>query len=343
MRGLKGIIAFSAIMVVLTGCGKKEVATKTEPVRVKTIAVAPADISEARSFSGTVQESSGSTISFATAGTIQRMNVQTGDRVAKGQLIATVDDSQLRHAYDISKATLDEAQDAYNRMKKLHDAGSLPDMKWVEVENALRQAKSAEAIARKALNDAALYAPMSGYVADKLADAGQVVAPGIPVVKIVTIDPVKVNISVPENEIASINEGRGSSITVSALGGAAFSGKVKEKGVSANPLTRSYDVKIEVSNPEHRLLPGMICDVVLDGESGESQTAIVLPNGAVLLDADNRNFVWLAKDGHAHKQIVGVRGMTDSGLIIGSGVSAGDSVIVAGQQKVSENTPVVVI
>lgn len=343
MRAIKGMIAISAIMVALTGCGKQDVATKSGPVRVKTIAVAPTDISGARSFSGTIEESAGTTLSFSTAGTIQRMNVQNGDRVTKGQLIATVDDSQLRHAYDISKATLDEAQDAYNRMKKLHDSGSLPDMKWVEIENTLRQAQSAEAIARKAMNDAALYAPVSGYIADKFADAGQVAAPGVPVVKIVTIDPVKVSISVPENEIASIKEGRGSSITVSALGGATFTGKVKEKGVSANPLTRSYDVKIEVANPEHRLLPGMICDVVLDGEEGEAQTAIVLPNSAVLLDADNRNFVWLAKDGQARKQIVGVKGMTDSGLIIDSGISAGDSIIVAGQQKVSENTPVVAI
>lgn len=347
MRSLFGILAVAALAIATTGCKKEE--TKAEampPLRVKTMAVAPTEMAGSSSFNGTIEESSGTTVSFAAAGTLQSMYVSAGERIAKGQLIGTIDDTTLRHAYDIAKIAVAEAQDVYDRMKALHDSGSLPDIKWVEAENALRSAQSAEAIAKKALSDARLYAPISGYVSEKFADVGQVVAPGVPVVKIVSIHPVKVNVSIPENEISNIALGAGATITVSALGGETFHGVVSDKSVEANPLTRSYDVKIKVDNANGSLLPGMICDVVLDlpsADGKDSSKAIVLPNSAVLLDSDNQNFVWLAKNGVARKQIVSVAGMVDNGLVISGGLASGDSVIVAGQQKVGNGTKVVPI
>lgn len=337
----------------LQGCHHNPVPTDPEPVKVKVTVAQPSATAYSSEipYSGTVEESTGTTVSFATAGTLNQINVKQGDRISKGQLIGTVDDSSLRHAYDISRSTLNEAQDAYNRFKKLHDAGSLPDMRWVEVENTLSQAVSAEAIARKALGDATLTAPMSGYVSEKFADAGQVVAPGVPVVRIVEIDPVKINVSIPENEISQISVGTAADITVKALNSRHFEGTVVEKGVIANPLTRSYDVKIEVANPDMALLPGMICDVNLEkapaGADDEASTpatnAFTLPQDAVLVDADNQNFVWMVSCGVADKRIVGVEGITDNGVVVSSGITAGDSVITSGQQKVSRGTPIRVI
>lgn len=292
-----------------------------------------------RSYSGTVEESSGTVLSFSTAGTIRQMHVSVGDHVAKGQLIASLDPSNLRHAYEIAVATLNQTQDAYNRMKQLHDANALPDIKWVEMQNALSQAQNAAAIAKKGLQDANLYAPVSGYISEKMADAGMNVAPGIPVVKVVDITPVKVSISIPENEIAGIADNAKAQITVDAIGGKRFNGQLKEKSVTANPLSRSYDVKFEVGNPAGELLPGMICNVAMALDSAEC--VLSLPSDAVLLDADNRNFVWLATGGKAEKRIVTVDGMTSgTRIIISSGLAVGDFVIVSGQQKVSQGTRV---
>lgn len=333
---LAGIILIAA----LCACSRSPKPTQAPPTRVKAEAVQQSLQRSGRSYSGTIEESSGSVLSFSVAGTISQMNVNVGDRVARGQVIATVDASSLRHAYDIALSTLDQAQDAYNRMKQLHDAAALPDMKWVEVQNALRSARNAAAIAKKALGDATLTAPAAGYVSEKIADAGMNVAPGMPVVKIVDITPVKAAVSVPENEIAGIPAGASALITVGAVGAKEFSGKLTEKGVAANPLSRSYDVKFEVANPDGELLPGMICDVTLQADSAEN--VLTVPADAVLLDADNRNFVWLSADGKADKRIVATDGMTaGSRIIITSGLAPGDSVIVSGQQKVSQGTRVI--
>lgn len=289
-------------------CSRAPKATKAPATRVKAEAVEMTKQSTGRCYSGTIEESSGSVLSFSVAGMISKMHVGVGAHVAKGQLIASLDASNLQHAYEIALATLNQVQDAYDRMKKLHDAN--------------------------------LYAQASGYVSEKIADAGMNVAPGMPVVKVVDIAPVKVSISVPENEIASIEGNAVAQITVGAIGGKRFFGKLTEKGVAANQLSRSYDVKFEVSNPDRELLPGMICDVAMATDT--MQSVIAVPSDAVLLDSDNQNFVWLAMGGKAEKRIVETDGMTaNTRIIIASGLSVGDSIIVSGQQKVSQGTDVI--
>ena len=336
------IFGMCAIVIAFAACHRESKDTEVAAVRVKTAAVELQSVAGGRSYSGTVEESTGTALSFPVAGTVRQFNVSVGDKVAKGQLIATLDASSLRNAYDISLAALNQAEDAYNRMKQLHDAQALPDMQWVQAQNTLAQARSAAAIARKAMDDANLYAPRAGYISEKTADAGVNVAPGIPVVKVVDIDPVKVSISVPENEIASLPQQARAQIMVSALSGEMFEGVLKEKGVAANPLSRSYDVKFEVRNPQGLLLPGMICDVQLSGDSVRRE--LTVPVDAVLLDADNRNFVWIATGGVARKRTVDVGGMTSgTRLIVKSGLQEGDSVIVSGQQKVSQDTRVISI
>ena len=101
-------------------------------------------------YSGTVEEETGTQLSFAVPGTVSRVLVDEGDRVSKGQLIATLDPAQLRNAYALAKTGLDQATDAYNRMKELHSKGSLPEIKWVDAQSALERARSTEQMAAKA-------------------------------------------------------------------------------------------------------------------------------------------------------------------------------------------------
>ncbi len=337
---LRATIALTAVTV-MSSCHKEKQPTPPAPVRVETAVAGETDMSTSHNYSGTVEESSGTVASFSVPGTVQTMNVSAGDYVKKGQLIATVDAASLKNAYDISNAALTQAQDAYNRMKMLHDAEAIADIKWVEMQQTLRQAQSAEAIARKTLNDANLYAPLSGYVSEKYVDAGMTAAPGLPVVKIVSIDPVKVSISIPENEIASIPDGADTYISVSALGDKRFTGKIVEKGVSANPITRSYDVKITVDNPDGELLPGMICDVTLNTDT--ASRSLTVPLDAVMLASDNSHYVWLDSAGYAVRRSVDTGALTDEGIVINGGIARGDSLIVKGQQKVSRGSKLTVI
>ncbi len=296
------------------------------------------------SYSGTVEAGSSTTPSFSVAGTINNIYVTEGQRVSKGQKIASVDGASLKNANDIAEATLREAQDAYGRMKKLHDADALPEMQWVAVQERLKQAEAAARIARTEMNDANLYAPIDGVVASKIADVGQTVAPGMPVVELMDVRTLKVKISVPEADLKVMDKGQEAKVVA---GGQTYSAKLVEKGVAANSLSRNYDVKFLITNPDGNLMPGMICSVSVDGsnpaDASESNADIVLPPQAVVLDWDNTHYVWVKKDGLAQRQRVDVGGLDARGIIITGGIAASDSVIVEGQQKLSRGLKVVAI
>ncbi|MCM1483939.1 MAG: efflux RND transporter periplasmic adaptor subunit [Muribaculaceae bacterium] len=340
------LIYAGVLLAGLSSCGHSDPAIKggnSAPIRVKVISVSSSHNAGTDSYSGTVEAGSSTTPSFSVAGTITQINVSEGQRISKGQLIASVDGSSLKNTYEIAQATLREAQDAYARMKKLHDADALPDMQWVSVQEKLRQAEAAANIARTGMNDANLYAPMSGVVAHRLADVGQGVAPGVPIIEIMDVGTLKVKISVPESDLNSMTAGMPATVTV---GGRSYSASLVEKGVAANALSRNYDIKFRITNPDETLLPGMICNVTVDGVTpSTTDTAtiseIVLPPQAVVLDWDNTSYVWIMKDGLAQRKKIEVGGLDSRGIIVRGGISLADTVIVEGQQKLSLGLKVV--
>ena len=327
----------------LGSCGEKNGKERAvEPVNVKTMMVQQETADGQQGYSGTIEEMSGSSLSFASVGTLRSVNVSEGQMIRQGQLIATIDETSLKSAHEAALAAKEQALDAEQRMKLLHDAGSLPEIKWIEVQTQVRQAISAEKMAKKALTDTRLYAPFSGYVAEKQAEAGQSVAPGVPIVKLVRIDHVKVSISVPEEEIAQIHTGQSLQVKVPALGGKTFEAKVAEKGVTADALSRSYEVKGIIGNPQHELLPGMIAEVHLGtmGTSQHKEQSITLPAEIIQIDADNRPFVWTVVDNKAQKAYVTLGQNIGDNVQISKGLKAGDKVICEGQQKVSNGMKV---
>ena len=321
----------------MAGC-KQQVATSPAPVKVKVMQVELSTLSGGQEFSGTVEESSGSSLSFPVAGTVEQIRVTAGQRVRKGELLAVLDKVSLQSAYEAAAATLEQATDAYERLRQLHDSNSLPEMQWVEVQSKLKQAQSTERIAKKNLADGQLYAPFSGVISEKNVEVGQNVMPGQPVVKLVNVHPVKVTIAVPENEIAGITLGMPVSVEVPALGSRTFPGKIAEKGITANPLSRTYEVKATLENADGALMPGMIGTLAL--EAKEAATAILLPQPLIQTDESNRPFVWIHQDGKAQKRFLTLGGLTRHGVIVTGGLKPGDQVLTEGQQKVSHETAI---
>ncbi|MBQ3744366.1 MAG: efflux RND transporter periplasmic adaptor subunit [Prevotella sp.] len=226
-------------------------------------------------------------------------------------------------------------------MKELHDDGSLPEMQWIAVENQLKTAMASEAMAKKTLTDTKLYAPFSGYIAEKNAEVGQIAAPGMSVVKLVSIGSVKVKISVPEDDVQRIKKGSSMKIIVPALGNREFSGNVTERGVSADPRSRTYEVKATISNHDGQLLPGMICQAFTNYMQGA--TGVFIPANLVQLDSDNKTFVWVVNGGKAVKREIFISSETAQGAQVSGGLSDGDQLIVAGQQKVSNGMNVEIV
>lgn len=354
----KETLAGLLTILVVCGCGKKQEEVY-QPVKVKTETVGvELGASGGISYSGTIEEMNGVALSFSVGGTVKQLTVDEGQMVSKGQLIGITDGQNESNTVKVSQAAVEtaeanynQAMDAYKRMKMIHDKGSLSDIKWIDAQSKLEQARAAlegakaqKRIAAKGLGDTHIYAPFSGYILRKDVEIGQNVLPGQAVVNLVRIDNVKVKISVPESEISDIHTGSSVYVRVDALGGKGFFGKVTEKSVGADHLSHTYEVKAVIANPRHELLPGMIAEVTaVNGNqktlSAKSQT-IVIPAGIVQLNYDNRTFVWTVLKGRAKKSFITIGGNMGKNVIVSSGLNPGDKVVVDGQQKVSSDVTV---
>jgi RND family efflux transporter MFP subunit len=335
---MKKFLYFILAAILICGCtGAPPKDQKTDYVSVKTIRADASTHIVGKSFMGTIEEEDGANVSFGVIGNVVRVMVDEGQFVRKGQAMAEVDGQNVRNAHEISAATLSQAEDAYKRLKNLYDKGTLPEIKMVEMETALAKAKASEAISRKSVDEIVLKAPFDGFVASSTVHVGASVVPGVTGFKLVKIDRVKVALSVPEKEIGNVHVGHKLTFTVSALGNQVFSGKIVNRGVTASAISHAYEVKAIAENHNHQLLPGMVCKVRLENTEGDY--TIVVPQQAIQISGQDK-FVWLVKEGKAHRQSVTTGDVINEGVVVETGLMSGDVIIVEGQNKVSEDVRV---
>lgn len=320
--------AISSIFL-LGACKHKEQVAEREPVRVEVMAIDSADGGLTRTFVGEVEARESVALSFPTGGKVEQVLVHEGDNVRAGQKLVTVNKSTAQHAYNSAKAQLDQAEDAYKRLKKVYEQGSLAEVKWVEMLTALEKARSLEQIAKKQLADCALTAPSSGVIGECNAKAGGSLIPGEPVVTILDVSRMAVTFSVPESEIANVSEGQEVSICIPAMNNLQLSGKITERSMSASKVSHSYDIKIDLPNADKRLLPGMVCKVYLQMPNSRG---IVVPAKCVQTRPDGQA-VWIVRNGKAERRIVTASEFVSNGVLITSGLHPGDSVVTSGMEK----------
>ena len=336
----KGILGLLAILMVCS-CGEKKESGAKAPTRVKTQLVSPVASDNAHNYVGIVEEREATAVSFTGMGVVKRMLVNEGQAVAKGQLIAEMDETQARNLLNGAEATMNQANDALERFKMLHDNGSLPEVQWVEIQSKVAQARSQYEVAKKNLADCWLVAPVSGIIGKKLVGAGETARPSQAVVTILDINSVKVKVAVPEAEICGIHASTPSTINVEAAQAVVRGGKI-EKGVQADALTHTYEVRINVQNGDRKLLPGMVASVKFIADGSQSIAGKVLPVTAVQKAADGSMFVWtVAKDSTAHRSKVNMGATMGNHVVVTDGIDMGQRVVTEGYQKLSEGTHVI--
>ena len=145
------LILLSAISI--CSCSEQKEQKAKAPVRVETETVSSGMTSDSHTYVGTVEERTATAVSFTGMGLVKRMLVSEGQSVGRGQLIAEIDDTQARNLLSGAEAQMAQANDALQRYKMLYDAGSLPEVQWVEIKSKVAQAQSQLQVARKNLSD----------------------------------------------------------------------------------------------------------------------------------------------------------------------------------------------
>ena len=349
-KGLLGLL----VLLALSSCSEKKKDVVKAPTRVKTEVVSAASDNRGQSYVGIVEEREATAVSFTGMGVVKRVLVSEGQAVSRGQLIAEMDDTQARNLLSGAEAQMTQANDALERYKMLHDNGSLPEVQWVEIQSKVAQAKSQLEVARKNLADCRLVAPVGGIIGHKMIGAGETALPSQAVVDILDIHTVKVKVAVPEAEVGGINAHTPSIIKVEAIDRSYEGGHI-EKSVTADAMTHTYDVRINVQNAERKLLPGMVASVqfaavarnqgdrsMISPEESITRPVPLIPVTAVQKKADGSLFVWtVASDSTAHRTTVSVGSTQGNRIAITGGIDNGQRIVTEGYQKLSEGTKVI--
>lgn len=256
--------------------------------------------------------------------------------------------------------------DEYRRMKTLYEKKSLPENDFRKVEAAwkaasqryemaragtrqedkaaseglLQQARAQMAGSRKRLEDTVLRSPIGGYVGMRRVDAGEVVAAGQPLFSVMNLHPVKVRVGIPESSIGMVRAGQPAQITIPALGNRAFPGTVELVGVAAEPTSRTYTVKINAANPGTTMRAGMIAEATIEGDQPVS--VLTLPPDAIVRDPQGATyvFVYYPEQKRVYRKRVEIGASTGTEVVILSGLSGEEQVVVAGQTGVREGSSV---
>lgn len=332
-------------MLVPASCRRPKSELAEMVMSVKVQVAQYTDNATARHYIGTLRESKSVALSFAVPGMVKSVNCVEGQYVTKGTVLAVLEDESFQNTYSAAEATLRQAQDACDRMRQIYDKGGITELQWIDVQTKLAQARSAAEIARHSVSNCQLLAPIDGVIGTMNVEAGMNVAPGITQMTLLDVNRMIVTVPVPDNVITTLYIGRKVMVDFSKLAPQMFSepcyAPVIRKGVVSNPLSHNYTVDLEISNPRHVLLPGMICDVYIS--CTDSSQAIVLPAQSVKIAADGTHYVWIAEDSVAARREVQIGNLAPAGIVITEGLRPGDRVIVEGEQKVSEGTKITVL
>jgi len=336
---LRQISILSVILTVFSCTSSQEQKeARVVPVKVQKIVYDHNRCSQ--EYIGTVESEKSVDVSFLVSGTVERLCVNEGERVDKGQLLGSLNTTTLENAHELASARLRQAEDAFKRMAAMYKNKSLPEIQYIDAKTKLEQAQAAEVIARKNLQDCNIYAPQSGVIGKRYLETGANVMAGMPIFNVMDISSVKIKTAIPESEISDINTGDISKVRISALNNEVFEGVIIEKGVVANPISHTYDIKVKVNNPTGKIMPGMVCRVYVLND-GNHNGSIIIPLKSVQVDFSGKRFVWL-KD-NQNKAVcreVTLSDLAGNGVQVASGLKEGDELIVAGYQNVSAGAAV---
>ncbi len=348
------------IALLLMSCsGKKDANETIRPVFYQK--VEKTTTSQNRSFSGVSQAAKEAKLSFKVGGTIDQLNVELGDVVKKGTVIASLDTSDYLINYNKAILSLRNAEVQYSaahsgfqRVEKLYagNNASLTDYEkskaqFESAEAMVKTAQSQVKAAKNQLDYTRLVAPFDGTISAILADENEMTSAGRPIVVFSSTSNIEVRISIPENMINQIEKGQLVTISFITLPGESFQGMVNEISPGTQGAS-SYPVIIQISEPSTGLLPGMTGNIQIPLHEDKAHGTVIVAPDAISHDQDG-DFVFLADKSNepglyvVTKRVVNLGDLTSSGYEVTNGLEDGEIVITAGIRFLYEGRTVKLI
>ncbi|MGH8585178.1 MAG: efflux RND transporter periplasmic adaptor subunit [Gammaproteobacteria bacterium] len=273
-------------------------------------------------------------------GRIQSLAFTEGQAVARGDALITLDPAEYEADVAQKEATVDLWQLKFGRARDLMGRKVMSKQDYDEAEASLKVAKAALALARVRLAKTTLRAPFAGILGLRRVSPGDYVAAGKALVNLEAIDPIKVDLQVPERHAGAIRAAQAIAVRVDAFPGREYAGEVYAVDPGLDPATRSVKLRARLPNPKRELRPGMFArgSVVMS----ERADALWVPEQS-LVPLGERVYVYRAVGGKAALAEVQVGLRTPGEVEITAGVTKGDVVVTEGQSKLRDGAAIVAV
>lgn len=342
---LMGILCAASVL----SCKQPEV-KESGPRPVKVTKVIPLNIVE-KSFSGVVSPDQFSDLAFKMSGPLIALNVEEGERVKRGQVVAEVDPLDYRLQYEAKKSSYLTAKSQMDRAKKLIEKQAISQQDFESTQASYANAKAAYENAANTLEETRLVAPFDGFIQKKYVENYQKVQAGQGIVCLINPDKLLVKFTLPENNLQYLLSSPDIFIEFENYKGKLFKSKIKEY-IEASPDGSGIPVSLYLDDAdfnlnEYKVATGFSCRVILRISQEGFQDYMQVPLTSVFMDPTSKEpriFVYNENTGKVEMRPVKEGGLLDRDqIIITAGLKAGEKVVIAGTTRLVDGQTVNVL
>jgi len=316
------------------GGGERSTAVPVEVARVER-----RTISSYLETNGTLEAENEVDLVARTAAPIVELRTEEGMAVQRGQVLARLDDEEIRAQLEIARVALNEATLSYERAKKLHGEDLISEEEYEQARSDWESATAQLQATEIELNYTTVRAPFDGLIVTRYVDYSEQVSVNTPLFRISDFDPLLCPIQVPERELSRLRPDQPAQLELEPWPDRRFEARVLRISPVVNAATGTIKVTLEVRS-EGKLRPGMFARVFLETETRDD--ALVIPKAALSLESIG-DTVYVAADGVASRREVTLGFREGDFVEVTEGVSADEAVVVVGHDGLSDGTPVQVL
>ncbi|MEZ4396202.1 MAG: efflux RND transporter periplasmic adaptor subunit [Candidatus Krumholzibacteriia bacterium] len=333
---LTALTVLGLLLALPTGCAKKQQAGgggfSMPPMPVETATVRSGSLTDRFSVVGSLEASDAITVVSEIGATVKSLPFKEGQPIGAGELIAQLDDRELRAQVDRAQALRDQQQATYDRIAAIVDQGAGAPQDLDDAAAALKMAEADLALGRARLAKTRITAPFAGVTGARRVSQGAYVAPGTPITDLARYDELRVNFTAPERLLGLLKRGATVTVTTTAFPDHPVEGTVDIIDPQLDPQTRSARIVARVANPGRLLRPGMSAQVSLVLAS--QSNALTLPSEAVFIQGGQTMVYVVGADSTVAPRPIALGLRLPERVEVSSGLAADERVVRAGHQKI---------
>jgi len=280
-------------------------------------------------------------------GVLSRVYVKDGQKVVKGQLLASIDDGGLSQQLAQMEVQANLAKTTFERQERLWNQKIGSEIQYLQAKTNYEAQQNAVNQMKAQLGKTTIRAPFSGIVDDIITEQGTVVSAGqTPVIRLVNLNDMYISAEIPEVYLGSVSEGKDVEVFFPVLGDT-VSARVRQVGNYINPTNRTFKIEVNVPNQNKKIKPNLTAKLKINDYSNPE--AILIPQSVLSENANGDQYVYVASNMNGENEAVAKRTFVNTGKTQGDyveildGISNGDTVVREGARSVKDGQSIKIL